>query len=81
MVGNDLRDREEAGRLLAQQLQGYKNQKNVVVLGLARGGLPVAYEVAAALNAPLNVIILRKLGVQDMRNSLSGPWQVAAPRF
>lgn len=56
-------DREEAGRLLAQRLAGYKDQKNVAVLGLARGGLPVAYEIAAVLNVPLDVFILRKLGV------------------
>jgi len=56
-------NRADAGRLLAQALAGYKGEKNVVVLGLARGGLPVACEVAAALKASLDVFIIRKLGV------------------
>lgn len=56
-------NREEAGRLLAQELANYKDRHNVVVLGLARGGLPVALEVAKALHVPLDVMILRKLGV------------------
>ena len=56
-------NREEAGRLLAEQLAHYKNQPNTVVVGLARGGLPVAFEVAKALHAPLDVFTVRKLGV------------------
>jgi putative phosphoribosyl transferase len=56
------RDRVDAGRQLAQQLSALKND-DVVVLGLPRGGLPVAYEVAEALDAPLDVIVVRKLGV------------------
>ncbi|MEE6139256.1 erythromycin esterase family protein [Mycobacterium sp. 050128] len=56
------RDRREAGRVLANLLSAYRDQPNVVVLGLARGGLPVAWEVAAALHAPLDAFIVRKLG-------------------
>src|ERR1700732_4955539 len=57
------RDRREAGRLLAQKLPAYANRPDVLVLGLPRGGVPVAYEVARALGAPLDVFIVRKLGV------------------
>jgi len=56
-------NREEAGRLLAEQLEFYKGRHDVVVLGLARGGVPIGFEVAKALHAPLDVFILRKLGV------------------
>lgn len=55
-------DRRTAGRELAQHLQHLKGPE-VVVLGLPRGGVPVAYEVARALEAPLDVILVRKLGV------------------
>jgi predicted phosphoribosyltransferase len=57
------RDRSEAGRLLASKLGAYANRPDVLVLALPRGGVPVAYEVARALNAPLNVFLVRKLGV------------------
>ena len=56
------RDRVDAGRQLAQRLS-YLRDENVVVLGLPRGGVPVAFEVAEALRAPLDVIVVRKLGV------------------
>lgn len=61
-----LKDRTEAGRLLAQKLTAYANREDVVVLALPRGGVPVAFEIATRLNAPLDVFIVRKLGV---------PWQ------
>jgi len=57
------RNRSEAGRLLAEQLGHYKSKADVVVLGLTRGGVPVAAEVASALQAPLDVVVVRKLGV------------------
>lgn len=56
-------DRREAGRLLAQVLNGYDLPADAVVLGLARGGVPVAYEVATALGLELDVFLVRKLGV------------------
>jgi len=60
------RNREEAGRLLAQALAKYEGRPNLVVLGLPRGGVPVARIVADFLGAPMDVFLVRKLGV---------PWQ------
>lgn len=56
-------DRTDAGRKLAKELKRYANRSDVVVLGIPRGGVPVAAEVAASLSAPLDVFLLRKLGV------------------
>lgn len=56
-------DRTEAGKLLAAQLTEYAHRADVLVLGLPRGGVPVAYEVAQVLDAPLDVCLVRKLGV------------------
>jgi predicted phosphoribosyltransferase len=57
------RDRAEAGRLLASHLAAYVGRSNTFVLGLPRGGVPVAFEVARTLRAPLDVFVVRKLGV------------------
>lgn len=57
------KDRRDAGRVLARKLSAYKGQTDVIVLALPRGGVPVAYEVALALNVPLDVFIVRKLGL------------------
>jgi putative phosphoribosyl transferase len=57
------RDRSEAGQALAQELGAYAGHEDVIVLALPRGGLPVAFEVARALQAPLDVLVVRKLGV------------------
>jgi putative phosphoribosyl transferase len=57
------RDRRDAGRQLAEKLSAYANRPDVLVLGLPRGGVPVAYEVAKVLNVPLDVFLVRKLGV------------------
>jgi len=57
------KDRHEAGIALAGLLQGYARRNDVVVLALPRGGVPVAYEVAAALHLPIDVFSVRKLGV------------------
>jgi erythromycin esterase-like protein/predicted phosphoribosyltransferase len=57
------RGRRDAGRVLAGLLEGYRDRADVVVLGLPRGGVPVAYEVATVLGAPLDVFLVRKLGV------------------
>lgn len=57
------RDRHDAGKILAQDLLDYANRADVIVLALPRGGVPVAYEVAMALNAPLDILLVRKLGL------------------
>jgi predicted phosphoribosyltransferase len=56
-------DRARGGRVLAAQLGAYCGRNDVIVLALPRGGVPVGYEVARALNAPLDVLVVRKLGV------------------
>jgi len=56
-------DRRDAGRKLAKKLAAYANRSDVLVLALPRGGVPVAYEVALALHAPLDIFIVRKLGL------------------
>lgn len=66
------RDRVQAGQLLAAQLKAYANRPDVLVLGLPRGGVPVAYEVAKALHAPLEVCLVRKLGVPTHKELAMG---------
>jgi predicted phosphoribosyltransferase len=56
-------DRRDGGRRLAEKLSEYANRSDVIVLALPRGGVPVAYEVARALDVPLDVLIVRKLGL------------------
>lgn len=56
-------DRADAGQQVAEKLTAYRGRSDVVVLGLPRGGVPVAYGVAKALNAPLDVFLVRKLGL------------------
>src|ERR1700716_3542425 len=66
MLGNGasrFRDRRDAGRQLAERLRHYTGRPDVLVLALPRGGVPVGYEVARALGAPLDVFLVRKLGV------------------
>ena len=65
-------NRRDAGRQLAAKLAGYSNDPGVLVLGLPRGGVPVAYEVARALHAPLEVFVVRKLGVPGHRELAMG---------
>lgn len=62
-MNSRFRDRRDAGRFLAAQLDDYAARDDVVVLALPRGGVPVAYEIALALGAPLDVFLVRKLGV------------------
>jgi putative phosphoribosyl transferase len=57
------RDRRDAGRVLAEELAAYRDKDGLLVFGLARGGVPVGWEVAAALHAELDVFLVRKLGV------------------
>src|ERR671930_2461807 len=66
------RDRTEAGRQLAAKLAEYADRRDVLVLALPRGGVPVAYEVARALHAPLDVFVVRKLGVPGHRELAMG---------
>jgi len=56
-------DRRDAGRILAEKLSAFADQTDVIVLALPRGGVPVAYQVALALHAPLDVFLVRKLGL------------------
>ena len=65
-------NRAEAGRLLADKLENYVGRSDVVVLGLPRGGVPVAYEVAQRLGAPLDVFVVRKLGVPGFEELAAG---------
>lgn len=66
------KNRAEAGRKLAQALSDYAGRADVVVLGLPRGGVPVAYEVTKALEAPLDIFIVRKLGVPGQEELAMG---------
>ncbi|MBL8188440.1 MAG: phosphoribosyltransferase, partial [Acidobacteria bacterium] len=66
------RDRREAGKLLAQSLKEFANQNQVVVLALPRGGVPVAAEIAAALQVPLDVLPVRKLGTPGQEELAMG---------
>ena len=63
MVVERFRDRTEAGQVLASRLTAYAHRPDVLVLALPRGGVVVAFEVAKALHVPLDVLIIRKLGV------------------
>jgi predicted phosphoribosyltransferase len=67
-----LKDRWEAGRVLANRLAAYANRPDVLVLGLPRGGVPVAFEVAQALGAPLDVYLVRKLGLPGQEELAMG---------
>jgi putative phosphoribosyl transferase len=66
------RDRREAGQVLAEELVSYRGRDDLVVLGLARGGVPVGWEVAAHLGAPLDVFLVRKLGVPQWQELAMG---------
>src|SRR5215469_10987033 len=66
------RDRRDAGIQLAAQLSAYADDPQVIVLGLPRGGVPVAYEVACRLHAPLDVFVVRKLGAPGHRELAMG---------
>lgn len=71
-VRRTYRDRREAGRVLAQEMTAYAGRDDLLVLGLARGGVPVGWEVAAALQAPLDVFLVRKLGVPQWEELAMG---------
>lgn len=63
MKAQRFRDRSDAGCRLAEKLSDYANRQDVLVLALPRGGVPVAFEVACSLGAPLDIFVVRKLGV------------------
>jgi len=65
-------NRAEAGRILAEKLVAYAGRPGVIVLGLPRGGVPVAYEVARALGAPLDIFLVRKLGAPGQEELAMG---------
>ena len=65
-------DRHEAGRILAERLTGYANQRDVIVLGIARGGVPVGFEIAKTLALRFDVFVVRKLGVPGHRELAMG---------
>jgi putative phosphoribosyl transferase len=65
-------NRSEAGRLLAKKLETYAFAPDVLVLALPRGGVPVAFEVAKALDVPMDVFLVRKLGVPGQEELAMG---------
>jgi predicted phosphoribosyltransferase len=71
-MSRPFRDRIDAGQQLAAQLTAYANRPDVVVLALPRGGVPVAYQVAQALDAPLDVFLVRKLGLPGQEELAMG---------
>lgn len=71
-AGRVFRDRREAGDVLAEKLASYRGRGDVQVLGLARGGVPVGRRVARALHAPLDVFLVRKLGVPQWEELAMG---------
>jgi predicted phosphoribosyltransferase len=66
------RNRSEAGRWLAERLQAYAHRPDVIVLALPRGGVPVGFELARALDAPLDVFLVRKLGLPGQEELAMG---------
>jgi putative phosphoribosyl transferase len=76
-----LRDREQAGQLLAEKLAAYANRPDVVVLALPRGGVPVAREIARLLRAPMDVFVVRKLGVPGFEELAMGAVAMHGAKF
>src|SRR5882762_1674973 len=71
-MAEPFRDRREAGQVLASHLMHYAGRDDVIVLALPRGGVPVGYEVAEALSAPLDIFLVRKLGVPGQEELAMG---------
>src|ERR687888_1232483 len=71
-MARPFRDRTDAGQQLAAQLTAYSGRPDVLILALPRGGVPVAFEVAQALNAPLDVFLVRKLGLPGQEELAMG---------
>lgn len=74
-------DREQAGRLLAEKLAGYAGRSDVVVLALPRGGIPVAHEIAETLGAPMDIFLVRKLGVPGFEELAMGAVAMGGAKF
>jgi predicted phosphoribosyltransferase len=72
VMRTSFRDRTEAGQLLAEQLSVYERHPDAIVLALPRGGVPVGYEVALSLKLPLDIFVVRKLGVPGYRELAMG---------
>jgi putative phosphoribosyl transferase len=75
------KDREDAGRQLANRLSAYANRNDVIVLGIPRGGVPVAFEIAQALNLPMDIFLSRKLGVPGREELAFGAIAAGDGRF
>lgn len=75
------RDRTEAGRKLAHRLAAYANYPDAIVLALPRGGVPVAFEIAEALNLPLDIVVVRKLGLPGHEEFAMGAIASGGARF
>jgi putative phosphoribosyl transferase len=75
------KDREDAGRQLANRLSPYANRNDVIVLGIPRGGVPVAFEIAQALNLPMDIFLSRKLGVPGREELAFGAIAAGDGRF
>jgi putative phosphoribosyl transferase len=80
-VPEQIKDRTDAGRLLAERLAAYAGRSDVTVLALPRGGVPVAFEIAKALRAPLDVFLVRKLGVPGFQELAFGSITMNGTRF
>jgi putative phosphoribosyl transferase len=76
-----VRNRSEAGKLLAERLSAYKTFPDVIVLALPRGGVPVASEIAAGLEAPLDIFLVRKLGVPGFQEMAMGAITSGGARY
>ena len=68
----NFRNRRDAGERLGRSLSAYARRNDVVVLGVPRGGVPIAYEIARALDAPLDVLVVRKLGIPEYEEVAMG---------
>ncbi len=75
------RDRQQAGKLLAHELSEYASAEGVIVLGIPRGGVPVAFEIAKELHAPLDIFLSRKLGVPGQEELAFGAIAAGDGRF
>jgi putative phosphoribosyl transferase len=80
-VAEQIKDRTDAGRLLAERLAAYAGRSDVIVLGLPRGGVQVAFEIAKALRAPLDVFLVRKLGVPGYEELAFGSITINGAQF